>query len=44
MERKKEDPEKMTPDELRDRIRGIELSIRAVDKEISELEAPSDDQ
>jgi hypothetical protein len=44
MERKREDPEKMTLDELRDRIGSVELRIAAVEAEISELEAPSGDQ
>jgi hypothetical protein len=44
MERKREDPEKMTQDELRERIKAIELRISRVDAEISELEAPDGDQ
>jgi hypothetical protein len=44
MEKKKEDPEKMTLDELRDRIESIELRIAVVEAEISELEALNGDE
>jgi hypothetical protein len=44
MERKREDSEKMTTDQLRERNREIELRISAVDAEISELETRTGDQ